>query len=125
MMQTPIKRVRGLGSAKSGTEHFWMQRLTALALIPLGLWFVYSIITLAGADHDIIAEWMRHPVRATLLALFAGTTFYHSKLGLQVVFEDYVHTKWLKFTALILNNFIHVLLGAAAVISVLRVAFGD
>lgn len=124
MMQTPLKRVEGLGSAKSGTGHFWMQRLTAIALAPLGIWFVYSIVTLIGTDHAMLAEWMRHPLNATLLALTAATVFYHSKLGVQVVFEDYIHTEWLKFAALILNNFIHVLLGVAAVISVLRVAFG-
>lgn len=124
MMQTPLKRVEGLGSAKSGTEHFWLQRLTAIALAPLGIWFVYSVITLIGAARAEVVEWMQHPVNGTLLALLAATVFYHSKLGIQVVFEDYVHTEWLKFTALILNNFIHVLLGAAAVISVLRVAFG-
>ena len=124
MMQTPLKRVRGHGSAKSGTEHFWMQRLTAIALAPLGIWFVYSLLTLIGTEHAGVAEFMRHPLNGTLLAILAGTVFYHSKLGIQVVIEDYVHTEWLKFTSLILNNFIHVLLGVAAVISVLRVAFG-
>ncbi len=124
MMQTPLKRVKGLGSAKSGTEHFWLQRITAIALAPLGIWFVYSVLTLIGADHAGVAAWMRHPLNGTLLALMTATLFWHSKLGVQVVFEDYVHAEWLKFTALILNNFIHVLLGAAAVISVLRVAFG-
>ncbi|HEX6930092.1 MAG TPA: succinate dehydrogenase, hydrophobic membrane anchor protein [Gammaproteobacteria bacterium] len=124
MMRTPLKRVEGLGSAKSGTEHFWMQRLTAIALAPLGVWFVVSVLTLIGAEHADVAEWMTHPVNAVLLALMSATLFYHSKLGVQVVFEDYVHTEWLKITALILNNFIHVLLGVAAVISVLRVAFG-
>ena len=124
MMRTPLKRVEGLGSAKSGTEHFWMQRLTAIALAPLGIWFVVSVLTLVGSSHAEVTEWMRHPFNAVLLAVMAGTLFYHSKLGVQVVFEDYIHTEWLKFVALILNNFIHVLLGAAAVISVLRVAFG-
>lgn len=124
MMQTPLKRVKGLGSAKSGTEHFWMQRLTALALAPLGIWFVYSILVLIGTGHEGVVEWMRQPFNSTLLALVAATVFYHSKLGIQVVIEDYVHAEWLKFTSLIFNNFIHVLLGVAAVISVLRVAFG-
>ncbi|HEX7046940.1 MAG TPA: succinate dehydrogenase, hydrophobic membrane anchor protein [Gammaproteobacteria bacterium] len=124
-MRTPLKRVEGLGSAKSGTEHFWMQRLTAIALAPLGVWFAVSVLMLIGANHADVTEWMRHPFNAVLLALMAGTLFYHSKLGVQVVFEDYVHTEWLKFTALILNNFIHVLLAVVAVISVLRVAFGD
>ena len=123
-MQTPMKRVQGLGSAKSGTEHFWLQRLTALALAPLGIWFVYSVLALIGSEHAGVTEWMRHPVNATLLALMAATLFWHSKLGVQVVLEDYIHTEWMKIAALIFNNFIHVLLGAAAVISVLRVAFG-
>ncbi len=125
MMRTPLKHVTGLGSAKSGTEHFWMQRLTALALIPLGIWFVYSVLSLTGMQHAGVTQWMRHPINATLLAVMAATVFYHSKLGVQVVFEDYIHTGWLRFTALILNDFVHVLLGAAAVISVLRVAFGS
>lgn len=124
MMQTPLKRVKGLGSAKSGTEHFWMQRLTALALAPLGIWFVYSLLMLIATAHEGVVEWMRQPLNTTLLALMAATVFYHSKLGIQVVIEDYVHAEWLRFTSLILNNFIHVLLGVAAVISVLRVAFG-
>lgn len=123
-MRSPMKRVTGLGSAKSGTEHFWMQRLTAVALIPLGVWFAYSVVMLVGSDHAAIVEWMRHPFNGTLLAILAGTVFYHSKLGIQVVIEDYVHAEWLKFTSLILNNFIHMLLGVASVVAVLRVAFG-
>ena len=87
-LRTPLSEVRGLGSAKEGTHHWWHQRLTALALIPLGIWFVISLIVFTGASHAEVAAWMGHPVNAGLLLLLIATTFYHLKLGLQVVIED-------------------------------------
>jgi succinate dehydrogenase / fumarate reductase membrane anchor subunit len=119
-----IGRVTGLGSAKEGTHHFWIQRLTAIALVPLTLWFVASIVSLAGADLAAVKAWLASPVAALLLLLFLATGFWHLKLGLQVVIEDYVHTESLKLTALVLNSFFCILVGGAACLAVLRLFLG-
>jgi succinate dehydrogenase / fumarate reductase, membrane anchor subunit len=89
-MRSPLGRALGLGSAKEGVEHWWLQRLTAVALVPLALWFVAEIIRLAGADLDTVRAAIGHPLPAILLALLLIATFYHMALGLQVVIEDYV-----------------------------------
>ena len=123
-MQTPLGQVRGLGSAKQGTDHFWHQRLTALALIPLSIWFVASIASLAGADHTHVVEWLSSPLAAVLMILMVGTTFYHLKLGVQTVIEDYVHTTWLKTGALICVTFFCFVLGLACILAVLKLAVG-
>jgi succinate dehydrogenase / fumarate reductase membrane anchor subunit len=93
--RTPLGRVRGLGSAKEGVAHWWAQRLTALALIPLTLWFVISVVQMIGADPPQVVEWIGSPVTAILLIVLIGATFHHAQLGVQVVIEDYVHTGWL------------------------------
>lgn len=95
-LRTALGQVRGLGSAKEGTEHFWIQRLTALALLPLMIWFVASIACLAGADHAQVVEWLSSPFAAVFMILMIGTGFYHLKLGVQVVIEDYIHSTWFK-----------------------------
>ncbi len=123
-LRTPLSRVTGLGSAKDGTHHWWMQRLTAIALVPLTFWFVASLASLVGADRDQVADWMAGPLPALLMILFLGTAFYHFKLGLQVVIEDYVHAEWVKITLLVLNNFFCIALGGACVLSVLLLLFG-
>jgi succinate dehydrogenase / fumarate reductase, membrane anchor subunit len=89
-LRSPLGRALGLGSAKEGVEHWWLQRLTAVALVPLGLWFAAVVIRLAGADLDTVQAWLGHPLPAILLALLLIATFYHMALGLQVVIEDYV-----------------------------------
>jgi len=122
--QTPLGQVRGLGSAKEGTEHFWIQRLTGLALVPLSFWFVSSISYLAGADHSQVAEWLSSPITAVFMILTVGTTFYHLKLGVQVVVEDYVHTPWLKTGTLIGVTFSCFVLGLACILAVLKLAVG-
>ena len=122
-MRTPISRVRGLGSAKDGTHHWWMQRLTAVALVPLTVWFVISMIRLASADHAAVANWLANPLTAVFMLLLIVATFYHLQLGLQVVIEDYVHgeaTKVVCIVGLKLGSFA---LGVAAVFAVLKVAF--
>jgi succinate dehydrogenase / fumarate reductase membrane anchor subunit len=123
-IETPLARVRGLGAAKDGTEHWWMQRLTAVLLVPLGLWFVGSIwwLVMQGASHAAVVDWLQGPVAATLMILFAGATFYHLKLGLQVVIEDYVHHKPVKWTMLIALSLGCLMLGAACVYSVIAIA---
>ena len=122
-LRTPLARVRHLGSAKDGTGHWWAQRLTALALIPLTIWFVASLVSLAGADHAAMAAWMGNPVSAGLMILLVIATFYHAALGLQVVIEDYVHGEGAKMAALIVVKGLCVVLGLTAVLAVLSLLF--
>ena len=89
-MRSPLGRAIGLGSAKEGVEHWWVQRVTAVALVPLALWFVIAVIGLVGADRDTMQDWVGRPMPAILLVLLLIATFYHVALGLQVVIEDYV-----------------------------------
>lgn len=123
-LRTPLGRVRGLGSAKEGTAHWWAQRLTALALIPLVLWFVVSLIVMTGAGHGAVAEWLRNPVSAVSMLLLILAGFHHAQLGLQVVIEDYVHAEWLKFALVTAVKFAAVALGIGAAFSVLKIALG-
>ena len=123
-LRTPLGRVRGLGSAKEGTAHWWAQRLTALALIPLVLWFVVSLIVMTGAGHGAVAEWLQNPVSAVLMLLLILAGFHHAQLGMQVVVEDYVHAEWLKFALATGVRFAAVALGIGAAFSVLKIALG-
>ena len=122
--RAPLASARGLGSAKEGAAHWWHQRLSAVALVFLSIWFVISVISLADARYDEVYLWMAHPVIAGLLLLLIVFTFYHLKLGLQVVIEDYVHTEWLKIATLVGMSGACLLLGLAAALSVLTIAFG-
>jgi len=123
-VRTPLGRVRGLGSAKEGVQHWWVQRLTALALVPLSLWFIYSMIRLTGAEHSIVVAWFGHTLNAVLMIVLIATTFHHAQLGLQVVIEDYVHHEGRKLASIITIKFLAVLLAAAAIFGVLRIALG-
>ncbi len=123
-LRTPLAKARGLGSAKDGTHHFWLQRLTAVALIPLTVWFALSIASLATAEQAEVLAWMKSPLSATLMLSFIMAGFWHMKLGLQVVIEDYVHTESTKITCLILNNLIAIFLALAAFLSVLKMLLG-
>ena len=122
-LRSPLGRVVGLGSAKEGVEHWWQQRLTAIALVPLTLWFVVALLGHLGGDHAQAVQWIGSPVPAILLVLLIGTTFYHAALGVQVVIEDYVHEEWLKLTALVLLRLVCFLLAVAGIFAVLRLAF--
>jgi len=122
-LRSPIARVRGLGSAKEGVSHWWIQRLTAIALIPLGIWLVASLVRLAGADHAAISQWLGAPFTLGALALTIFTAFYHAVLGLQVVVEDYVHGKAAKFTLVILIQFAAFGFATVALIALLMAAF--
>ena len=123
-LRTPLSNVRGLGSAKEGTHHWWMQRLTAIALIPLSLWFIVAVLCVASSSYAEAITWIDSPINSTLLITLIAALFYHSQLGVQVVVEDYVHSEWLKLGALILLRFVTVLLVTACILSVLRIAFG-
>ena len=123
-LRSPLGRVRGLGSAKSGTEHFWAQRVTAVALIPLTVWFVYSILALGDGEHAVASAWMQSPLNAVLLLLLVVATFHHMQLGLQVVIEDYIHAEYMKIVMLVIVKGASLLLGVAAAFAVLKVSFG-
>lgn len=123
-IRSPLRRARGLGSAKDGVGHWWAQRVSALALIPLSLWFVFSLATHVGAGHAAVVAWLSSPLVAVPLALYLGAIFYHSQLGLQVVVEDYVHSEWLKLGTLVLLQFTNIALAASAIFAVLWIALG-
>ena len=123
-LRTPIGRARGLGSAKEGTAHWWHQRVTGIALVLLLTWFVISLMTLSGASYEETRAWIGHPVVTGLLLLTIGFTFYHLKLGLQVVVEDYVHSEFLKLGTLMALSGACLVAGLACALSVLYVAFG-
>jgi len=123
-LRSPLSRVLGSGSAKEGTDHWWMQRMTAIALLILGPWFLISIARLDNYSQADLAGWVANPFNAVMLLLASLTLSWHSMLGIQVVVEDYVHAAGLKVVSLILSKFIHVFLCVAAVLAVLKVALG-
>ena len=122
-LRTDLGKVRGLGSAKEGVGHWWAQRLTAIALIPLLLWFVASVVTLVGAELIIVREWISSPVNSVLLLTLIVAVFHHAQLGLQVVIEDYVHTGWLRLASVIAVKFAAFGLSATSLFAVLKIAF--
>lgn len=122
--RTPLNQVRGLGSAKEGTHHWWMQRLTAVALVPLSIWFVASLVSMADADYFTVVAWLRSPLVTVLLLCLIWALFYHAQLGVQVVLEDYVHTEWLKIASIVGLKFAAAVLGLASAIAVLKVSLG-
>ena len=124
-LRSPLGRVLGLGSAKDGSHHWWMQRVSAVALVLLSLWFLIALLARGALDYASVIEWIDHPVNATLLILLVIAIAYHSALGVQVVLEDYVSNKGAKLVSLIANQFVHLTLGAIGVFAILRVAFGS
>ena len=123
--RTALSVVRGLGAAKDGTRHWWAQRLTAVALIPLAIGFVAMMIALVGSDYEGARAARAHPVAAALWILFTVALFHHAQLGLQVVVEDYVHSRGLKIAGIIGIKFAALAFGAACIVSILRVSFGS
>ncbi len=123
-LRTPLSRARGLGSAKDGLHHWWVQRLTAVALIPLVVWFAVSLVMLSGADYDAARAWIGSPVVMVLLILTIVIGLHHAQLGLQVVIEDYIHSEGLKLASIIAVRFIAVFFGVAATVAILRIGFG-
>ena len=121
--RTPLGRVRGLGSAKEGTAHWWAQRVTAVALVPLSLWLVAWVVATAGADHKAVTAWLADPLVAIPMLLVIVATFHHAQLGLQVVIEDYVHTEWLKISGNMLVKFTAIVLSVVSIFAVLKIAF--
>ena len=124
-LNTPLKNVRGLGSAKDGTNHFWWQRLTAVALVPLLVWVVIAGLAATLSDYESARAMVGHPVSAVLAICTIVALFHHAQLGLQVVIEDYIHQEWLKITALLAVKFLAVVFALLGVIAVLRIAVGS
>jgi len=123
--RSALGRVRGLGTAKEGVDHWWGQRLSSLALIPLTLWFTGSIAVMTGAGYETVAAWIASPIVAGLLILLIVAVFYHTYLGVQVVIEDYVHHEGLKIAGLLAVKAGCILLALAGVLSVLILLFRD
>jgi len=118
-----LGRVRGLGSAKTGTEHWWFERVTAVALIPLTLWFVLSVLSLLGAEQPVVAAWIARPWNTVLLLALIYMTFQHAQMGLQVVYEDYIRGSTQRTAAVLLTKGAALLLGLLAALAVLKLAF--
>jgi succinate dehydrogenase / fumarate reductase membrane anchor subunit len=123
-LQTPLKRARGLGSAKDGTHHFIVQRITALALFPLTLWVIWLALALVHADYARAHAIVHHPFAAVWLTAFVIATFWHAQLGLQVVIEDYVNSRWLEVTAQLAVKFFCVVGALTSVLAIVRIALG-
>jgi succinate dehydrogenase / fumarate reductase, membrane anchor subunit len=123
-MRTPLRQVRGLGSAKSGTEQFWHQRLTAMANIPLTIGFVVVVASLMGRNHAAVVQILGSPLVAVLMLLFILSATVHMRIGMQVIIEDYVHDEVAKFTMLIANTFFAVVVALASAFAILKLSFG-
>ncbi len=120
IMRSPLGRARGLGSARAGATHWWVQRLTSLALVPLTLWFLCAMVRLLGATRDDVVSWMAGPLPIVLMIALVIATFHHLQAGLQVVIEDYVHQDWLRVGSILVVKAIALLLGLACIVSALR-----
>ncbi len=123
-MRTPLSNVRGLGSAKSGTDHFWRQRLTAIANIPLAIAFIVVVILLQGKDRASALHLVANPFVTVLMLLFIGSGLYHMRLGMQVIIEDYVHGEAAKVLAIMANTFFTMLVGVMSLYALLKISFG-
>ena len=122
-METPIARVRGLGSAKAGAHHWWLERLTSVALLVLFVWFIASVLRLPDLSYGTVREWLADPLAAVPMLLLVAVTFWHGKMGMQVVIEDYVHEAGSKAFAIAVLNFFTVAGAGLALFAILKIAF--
>jgi succinate dehydrogenase / fumarate reductase membrane anchor subunit len=123
-LRTPLGHVRGLGSARSGTKHFWHQRLTSVASVPLSIFFVVLVISLIGRNHAAAVQILGSPPIAILMLLFILTITYHMQIGMQVIIEDYAHGEVSKLVLLIANTFFSIAIGLASAFAILKISFG-
>jgi succinate dehydrogenase / fumarate reductase, membrane anchor subunit len=123
-LRSPLSRVLGLGSAKDGTAHWWMQRVTAIALVPLTLWFAFSLLTLPDFQYETVRTWLSVPITGFLAVLLVWVLCYHAYLGTIVIIEDYVTSSGMKVLSLMTLRFLYVLAGGAAMFAIFRVVFG-
>jgi succinate dehydrogenase / fumarate reductase, membrane anchor subunit len=124
-LRSPLGRVLGMGSANDGTAQWWAQRVSAIALIPLTLWFMFSLLALPALDYATVRAWLAFPLSGFLAVLMVAVLTYHSYLGTTEVIEDYVHAAGMKLLSLLLLRFLYVLVGGASIFAILRVAFGS
>jgi len=124
ILRSPLGRARGLGSSRSGSDHYWAQRITAVALVPLVVWFVVSLIVVTGSDLDAVKTWVGKPYNSTLLLLTLLTGIWHGLLGMQVVIEDYVHGALTKHLSLIFIRLVAAFLAISVSLSTLKLALG-
>jgi len=121
MLRSARGRARGLGSARAGSHHWWAQRLTAIALVPLTLWFIFSVIHLSGESHHVVIDWLSTPLTLSLMLALIVATFHHLQLGMQVVIEDYVHEERVRMGAVLAVRGLCVLLALVCIVSVLKI----
>jgi succinate dehydrogenase / fumarate reductase membrane anchor subunit len=121
-LETPLHKVQGLGAAHSGTGHFWRERLTSAALIPLSLWFAYAVLGVIGTNEVVVVSFLAHPWNAILMAVFVVISFYHLSLGLQVVIDDYVHTAGTKLVLRLLVTTVWIAGSLVSVFALVRIA---
>jgi succinate dehydrogenase / fumarate reductase, membrane anchor subunit len=124
-LRTPLGRVLGMGSAKEGTGHWWAQRVSAVALVPLTLWFLFSLLLLPDLDYATVKVWLSLPISGFLTVLLLAVSTYHSYLGTTVVVEDYVHSAGMKLLTLLTLRFLYVLVCGAGIFAILRVVLGS
>ncbi|MSP01598.1 MAG: succinate dehydrogenase, hydrophobic membrane anchor protein [Acetobacteraceae bacterium] len=125
MLRSPLGRARGLGSARAGSKHWWAQRVTAIALVPLTLWFIWSLLLLTGAAQGDVAAWLGSPFRLALMLSLIAATFHHLQLGMQVVIEDYVHQDMLKLALVLAMKGLCVVLALICAISALTLGLNS
>lgn len=123
-LRTPLGNVRGLGSAKEGSHHWWMQRLSAILLVPLSIWFIASLVCVSSSDYVAAINWISNPLSAVLLIIFLAALYYHACLGVQVVIEDYIDSEWQKITSIILVKFLALFTGLISIFAVLKISLG-
>jgi len=123
-LQSPLARVRGLGSARQGSHHWWMQRISAIVLVPLCIWFVISILQLSSMGYAEVRVWMADPLSSVLLVMMLFALYYHAWLGVQVVIEDYIDSEWQKIACVLLVKFLALFAGLISIYSVLKVSLG-
>jgi len=123
-LRSPLARARGLGSAHDGLHHWWAQRVTAVALVPLVVWFAVSLVMLSGAEYGAVRAWISSPLAMVLLTLTIVVGLHHAQLGMQVVIEDYVARDGLKLACIVAMRFLAVVAGLGAIVAILRIGFG-
>lgn len=123
--RSPLGRARGLGSAHGGTHHWWVMRISSIAMLPLSLWLVISVFHVSGSGYQAAVDWVSSPLNLSLLILSLGVLFHHMMIGLQAIIDDYVGHKAAKYAGIIAVGFLSVLLGAVSIVAALSIAFGS